>query len=180
MGSNFTASNSTSNGTLSFTAQLACRYPNTTIPQPPYISSSSDASCAISSFFPAAEILLSQCCNTTSGHVVKNNQDIAFMGEQLMNQVTTGGYNDASGCSWTYCNVTGQGGMDLFTNCIKDSETSSGTKVQGQCFMGGAKSQLAVTSGADKVKWRNEKKKDTIGAALLMALGVAGLIIGGA
>jgi len=53
-------------------------------------------------------------------------------------------------------------------------------KVQGKCFVGTeAKAGLPVTSDGTTIKWRSDKKKDTISAALLMALGVAGIIIGG-
>jgi len=36
------------------------------------------------------------------------------------------------------------------------------------------------TSGADRIQWRSEKKnkKTTVSAALLLALGVAGLVLG--
>lgn len=51
-----------------------------------------------------------------------------------------------------------------------------GSDVPGKCFMG-AKASADVSSGA--VKWRSEKKKkQTVSAALLIALGVAGIILG--
>jgi len=101
------------------------------------------------------------------------------MQTKQLHPVETGGYLK-DGCAWEYCNVTGQSGVDTFGKCIQTTKDSLGTEVLGKCFIGKeAKAQQTVTSGGTKIKWRSEKKKDTVSAALLMALGVAGIIIGG-
>ena len=100
------------------------------------------------------------------------------MQTKLLRPVETGGYI-GDWCAWEYCNVTGQSGVDTFEKCIQTTDTSLGMEVPGKCFVGKeAKAQQAVTSDGTKIKWRSDKK-DTDSAALLMALGVAGIIIGG-
>lgn len=102
-----------------------------------------------------------------------------FSLNSLSHGVETGSY-DANGCTWQYCNVTGQSGADVFNKCLKRTtlKTANAT-IQGKCFIGKEGAQLEVTSDGNKIKWRSDKKKDTISAALLIALGVAGIIIGG-
>ena len=165
------------NYTISYASQLACRHFNTSIPGPPILANSSDASCAISKFIPSAEVLLSSCCNTTTGNIVKANSHGAYTPSNLFKQVPTAGYS-VDGCDWTYCNVTGQSGIDAFEKCLNTTTMNAGMDIKGKCFMG-EKAQADAKSDANKIQWRSEKKKkQTVSAALLIALGVAGIILG--
>jgi hypothetical protein len=95
----------------------------------------------------------------------------------LFDQVPTAGYA-ANGCQWRYCNVTGQGGIDAFDKCLSTTNTRAGSAVKGKCFKG-QKAATDAMSEATKISWRSEKKKkQTVSAALLIALGVAGLVLG--
>ena len=85
--------------------------------------------------------------------------------------VTTGGYT-VNGCDWTYCNVTGQGGIETFQKCV--SETAP--EVEGQCFKGG-KAQTSDARRRISPPWKKTDKK-TLSAGLLIALGVAGMFMG--
>lgn len=166
------------NYTSSYGAQLACRHSNTSIPGPPFLAHAAVASCAVSAFLPSSEVLLSTCCNTTTGNIVRPNARGAYAPSNIFQQlVPTAGYT-ADGCDWRYCNVTGQPGIDAFGKCLEETTKRAGSDVQGKCFTG-AKASADVSSDASGIKWRsNKKKKQTVSAALLIALGVAGIILG--
>jgi hypothetical protein len=82
-------------------------------------------------------------------------------------------------CDWGKSNATGQSGIDNTSKLA-----TAGTDVQGQCLIGGKTAMDATSDGVNnndrnKIKWRSDKKKkETVSAALLIALGVAGLILG--
>lgn len=165
------------NFTIPYALQLACRHPNTTIPGPPVLAHSTSAACAVSQFVPSAELILSTCCNTTTGNIVRENANGGYTPSNIFVQVPTAGYA-ANGCQWRYCNVTGQGGIDSFDRCLNTTNIRAGTAVKGQCFKGDRAAADAM-SEAPKVSWRSsKKKKQTVSAALLIALGVAGIVLG--
>jgi len=210
------------NHTLPYASQLACRNSNTTIPEPPFLASpygigapgaygaarngsaagngtwdGKGAACALSEFQPGAAVLLNMCCNTTApgtnglGGATKANTRL----HNVLHPAQTGGY-EAAGCSWRYCNVTGDEGVKNFQQCMQTQSVTRSKNVQAKCFVGkngagpagtvvvvnGAGHpivELNQTSGADRIQWRTEKKKKTtVSAALLLALGVAGLVLG--
>ena len=211
------------NHTLPYATQLACRDSNTTIPEPPFLAGPNGigapgtfgaagngsaagngtgygAACALSEFQPGAAVLLNMCCNTTAPgadgvSTTKANTRV----HNILHAADTGGY-EAAGCSWRYCNVSGEEGVKSFENCIQTQSITRSRNVQAKCFVGkngagrgaivglGANSSVNTgnpyeqdqTSGADRIQWRSGKKskKTTVSAALLMALGVAGLVLG--
>lgn len=157
--------------TLKAAPQSPCLNSNTSIPPPPLIHSSSLATCSISSFVVHADNLLSTCCNTTD-HTVLPPYAISAVNDL----VVTGGYTAADGCDWSYCNVTGRGGVEAFAKCVQEAAPGVGWR----CFVGGS----AQTSGARRSFGGPGKRsgkgtgKKTLSAGLLMALGVAGIFLG--
>ena len=153
-----------SNYTVSYSTQEACSQPSVTIPPPPFlpIDSTSVSICTISNYLPNADIILSACCdlNTTAPNRSSNSH----------NQTLTSGY-DADNCAWRYCNMTGPNGVSSFESCL--NRTTS-TSVEGKCFSSNGK---VATSEGSSMYWKFGKKKKTVSAALLIALGVAGVFI---
>ena len=143
------------NYTVPYMVQMECSQPNTTIPAPPFLASNSSlpvSSCSISSYVPSVEILLSSCCSTN---------------------IPSSGY-ELDACAWRYCNVTGQSGVNNFEGCMNRSAPSG---VVGKCFDGTAVNAKPATSGSG-IPWKGKKKK-TVSAGLLIALGIAGMVMGG-
>lgn len=146
---------------------------------PPVLSNSSGTACAISQHVPAVELLLSTCCNTTAGHIVKQKADGNYKTD-IFDMVHTEGYT-ADGCNWRYCYVTGQGGIDTFGKCLNSVNKQTKKAINGKCFTSNSEKRAMkkVTSGTDSIHWRGDrKKKQTVSAALLIALGVAGIVMG--
>ena len=212
------------NYSIPYAAQLTCRDSNTTIPEPPFLAGpfglgapgtfgaagngsrpgngtwdGKGAACALSEFQPGAAVLLNMCCNTTApgangvGVVTKANTRL----HNNLHPAQTGGY-DLGGCSWRYCNVTGEEGVKNFERCMQTQSVTRSKNVRAKCFVGkngaagtvvgtavggnnsiGKPLEVNHTSGGDRIQWRTEKKKQTtVSAALLLALGVAGIVLG--
>jgi hypothetical protein len=129
------------------------------------------------------------CCNTTLANAngVRPTKHNTYL-HNILHPAQTAGY-EANGCSWRYCNVTGAEGVKGFEQCMESSgKIAKG--VTAKCFIGkdGPGSSVIAapiqakkqTSGGDTIQWRSKKKekKATVSAALLLALGVAGLVLG--
>jgi hypothetical protein len=82
----------------------------------------------------------------------------------------TGGYS-ADDCDWTYCNVTGNSGVSTFESCV----SKTAPEIEAQCFVAG-KAQTS-DSRRTSTPWKKTEKK-TLSAGLLIALGVAGMLMG--
>lgn len=70
-------------------------------------------------------------------------------------------------------NQTHSSDVNSSESCLKQTSSAS---AQGNCF--GPKAKV-VTSDGNSMSWRGEKKKKTVSAGLLIALGIAGIVIGG-
>ena len=153
------------NYTIPYSAEIACSQPNVTIPPPPFlpITNNSVSFCAISNYVPNVEILLSSCCST--------NATISSQSSSIHNQTPTSGY-EANNCSWRYCNVTEESSVKAFGSCLNRTAT---TDVEGQCFSANGKD---ATSEGISISWKLGKKKKTVSVGLLIALGVAGMLLG--
>jgi hypothetical protein len=153
-----------SNYTVPYSSQIECAQSNATIRPPPFlpVANSTASLCAISNYVPNVEALLSSCCDAN-----------ATTSSSTHSQVLTSGYDD-SGCAWRYCNITEKSSASAFESCVS---RNSAAKVEGKCFAANTKD---VTSDASSSGWRLGKKKEktTVSAGLLVALGIAGLVIG--
>lgn len=78
----------------------------------------------------------------------------------------------ANGCDWSYCNVSDRSGIDEFEKRLN----TAALEVEGQCFLGG-KPQTSDARRRISVPWKKTEKK-TLSAGLLIALGVAGMLMG--
>jgi hypothetical protein len=82
---------------------------------------------------------------------------------------------------WEHGNTTGPAAMDIFDDNTSTTSSllSEDTSAQSQCFNVRnttvvAKIDWVNSSDRNRTKWRSDrKKKDTVSAALLIALGVA-------
>ena len=154
-----------SNFMMPYSIQMACSQPNVTIPPLPFLptDNTSISFCAISNYVPNAEIILSSCCNPNT---TAPNQQNGVHNETLMS-----GY-DADNRAWLYCDVTGQNVVSSFESCLNRTASAS---MRGECF--GSNGKVATSEGSS-MHWKLRKKKETVSAALLIALGVAGIVIG--
>jgi hypothetical protein len=141
------------NSTIPYNLQTHC---SQTIPVPPLLHTPNITRGAISNHIPSVSIVPSTYFNMTSSPQV----------------LTSDGYslNDYSFLS------AEEGNLDTTTSqaCI---HRTAPVGVQGKCFGG---KQREVKSEGSTPLWRRgkKKKKKTVSAALLIALGVAGIVMG--
>lgn len=99
-----------------------------------------------------AEDFLSSCCNTKT-----ERPDVVY---------------NASKCSCGYCSVTDQSEVKSIKSWLNPTSPRC---AKGDCF---SPTEKVATSGGNSISWRSDKKKKTISAGLLIALGVAGVVVG--
>jgi hypothetical protein len=154
-----------SNDTVPYNLQMACSQPNIAIPPLPFLPTinPSLSFCAISDYVPNAEIILSSCCDPDSTPSKRS--------DNVQSQAHSAVY-DAENCAWRYYNVTGQNVDSSFESYLNRTSSAS---LEGKCFSSNSK---VATSEGSSIYWKFGKKKKTVSAALLIALGVAGIVIG--
>lgn len=148
--------------TVPYSGQLAYSQTNTFISHPPFLptGNTSISLYAVSDDVSDIEILSSYSPSSTAGTQPASTH----------NQTPAYEY-DAKDCAWQYCNATGQSSVRACESCLNQTAPP----IKGNCFS--VKSN-AVKSDSNSVPWRSGKKKKTVSAALLIALGVAGMVMG--
>jgi hypothetical protein len=160
------------NSTIPYNLQTHCSQANTTtIPLTPLLLSTPNITrAAISKHIPSIDIIPSTYFNMTSSSSSSSSSP------QVL---TSDGYYSLNDY-YTFLSEE-EGNLDIDTTTTAQASCIHRTApvgVQGKCFDG--KQSEVKKSEASTSLWRRgkKKKKKTVSAALLIALGVAGLVMG--
>ena len=170
------------NYSLPVADQFASRHPHPSFSRSPSLSHSSSSSCALSTYELSADVTSPTCrdADPSTFHVVRAELDggcIPGAARDIGGRIVELEGSDVTGFEWGQ-----QKGIDDFDKCVVDQEMDVG--VHGGPFMGKEEKSMkiegaTIKTDSAKIKWRSDKKeKQTVSAALLIALGVAGIILG--